>query len=149
MTQLLLVLKTAVALLKELSPFRYGMLVLSVFSGIALWAMWEQRQAVFITVTGSVFAMFTIGFGISMVLTTISNWSFNMAERKRNDELVAELRRQNAQEREETRKEVEELKQAIHDTEAREQRRCDEKMALQEKRLQDLIIASRHYPRVD
>lgn len=131
--------RTVVTLIKELTIPRLGISMLAIFLGIAMFAMWEQRQAVFVTVTGSVFAMFTIGFGVSMVLTTLSSWSFHMAERKRNEEQVNELKRSNELQAQDFKKEIDRLHTVIKTAVDDERRQCDEKMELQRKHLEDLI----------
>lgn len=45
-------------------------------SGVAIYTLWEQRDAVFITLTGSIFAMASIAAGIGLFFVAAVCWLF-------------------------------------------------------------------------
>ncbi|APW38955.1 hypothetical protein RD110_18540 [Rhodoferax koreense] len=61
-------LKSFIEVWKELTLTKLLLGVLAAFSGIVLYWVWEQRQAVFITLTGSPFSLITIAAVVVLVV---------------------------------------------------------------------------------
>lgn len=61
-------LKPLIEIWKELTLTKLLLGVLAAFSGILLYWTWEQRQAVFITLTGSPFSLLTIAAVVVLVV---------------------------------------------------------------------------------
>ena len=86
------VLEKLVALIERLTLTKVLLATLATFSGIVLFWVWEQRQAVFITLTGSPFSLLTIGAVVVLVVMAWVAAMFVGMSEQRTGLIIREMR---------------------------------------------------------
>lgn len=100
-------------------------------SGISLYTIWEQRNAVFITLTGSIFAMSSMAAGIGLLFVAGVCWLFVAALDRKTDITVHTLNGQITDLRhmlDEQRKDMDRMRLDFDRAIEREQRECRERL---------------------
>jgi hypothetical protein len=128
-------MSTVKDLLAALEKLTLQKAILGIFAGIAgisMWTIWEQRNAVFITLTGSIFAMSSMAAGVGLLFVAGVCWLFVAALDRKTDltqkamgDQIAYLQQQITQQRTDMERMREDFQRELE----REQRDCAARLA--------------------
>jgi hypothetical protein len=135
-----------IELLEDLTLSKVLLAIFASVSGITLYTVWEQRNAVFATLTGSIFAMSSMAAGIGFLFVAAICWLFVAALDRKTDltqkamgDRIADLQRQVTEQRKDMARMQSNFEQALED----EKRECKERLNEMRENFNTMLIRAR------